>query len=306
MPILLPPSTRPFKLGHRLPVLAATALSLLALVRNLPSRKRSIHVAASCRRDAEEEGSAKGEGSGTNEGRAGDSAGQGRHLRHYDSERQPDGADDGAGPGAARARAGLRRGGARHRLQEQHARRHHQGRARLRARRVRAAQVGRGQPPVDPRLRPVAQLPPAQRPALHGRHSHQHRRRLRRLPGDRPDRLPLRRGLQGRQRAAVRRQFAGRRHQFRDAHGPRRQPVRRQRRYRQLRLPSPAVELRRRQRAVRFLRHRLLAGAATASATTAGANPPAPAPTSATSSRPTSRRASISTATTSCSAFRAA
>ena len=29
----------------------------------------------------------------------------------------------------------------------------------------------------------------------HGRHPHQHRRRLRRLPGDRPERLSLRRGL---------------------------------------------------------------------------------------------------------------
>ena len=112
-----------------------------------------------------------------------------------------------------------------------------------------AAEVGRGHAPLDPRLGPVAQLPPARRPALHGRHPDQHRRRLRRLPGDRPDRLPLRRGLQGRQRAAVRRQFARRRHQLRDADRPRRQPARRQRRHRQLRLPPPAGELGRRQRA---------------------------------------------------------
>ena len=92
-----------------------------------------------------------------------------------------------------------------------------QGRARLRAGRVRAAEVGRRHAAVDPRLGPVAQLPSARPAALHGRHPDQHRRRLRRLPGDRPDRLPLRRGLQGRQRAALRRQLARRRHQLRDA-----------------------------------------------------------------------------------------
>ena len=58
----------------------------------------------------------------------------------------------------------------------------------------------------------------------HGRHPDQHGRRLRRFPGDRSDRLSLRRGLQGRQRAAVRRQLARRRDQFRDADRPRRQP----------------------------------------------------------------------------------
>ena len=45
--------------------------------------------------------------------------------------------------------------------------------------------------------------------------------RLRRFPGDRPDRLQICRGLQGRQRAAVRRELARRRHQFRDADRPR-------------------------------------------------------------------------------------
>ena len=54
----------------------------------------------------------------------------------------------------------------------------------------------------------------------------------------------------GAQRAAVRRQFAGRRHQFRDADRARCQPVRRQRRHRQLRLSAAAGEFRRRQRAV--------------------------------------------------------
>ena len=99
----------------------------------------------------------------------------------------------------------------------------HQGCARLRARRLRPAEVGRGLAPVHPRLGPVAQLPSAQHAALHGRHPDQHRRRLWRLPGDRPDGLPLRRGLQGGERAALRRQLTGRRHQFRDADGPRRQ-----------------------------------------------------------------------------------
>ena len=188
----------------------------------------------------------------------------------------------------------------------QHAGRHHQGRARLRAGRVRPAEVGRGQPPVDPRLGPVAQLPPARHPALHGRHPDQHRRRLRRFPGDRSDRLPLRRGLQGRQRAALRRQLAGRRHQLRDADRPRRQPVR---------APAPtsaasASTACRRARAAptgpSISSSPAPGRSRTASATTAGASRRAPAPTSAISSRPTSRRASTSTPTTSCSAFRAA
>ena len=77
--------------------------------------------------------------------------------------------------------------------------------------------MGRRYAAVDPRLRPVAQFPSARRPALYGRHSDQHGRRLRRFPGDRSDRLQICRGLQGRQCAAIRRQFAGRRDQFRDA-----------------------------------------------------------------------------------------
>ena len=77
----------------------------------------------------------------------------------------------------------------------------------------------------------------------HGRHPDQHRRRLRRFPGDRSERLSLRRGLQGRQRAALRRQLARRRDQFRDADRPRCRAVRRARRRRQLRLPPSAGEL---------------------------------------------------------------
>ncbi len=80
---------------------------------------------------------------------------------------------------------------------------------------------GEDSPSVDPRLGPVAQFPPARRAALHGRHPDQHRRRLRRFPGDRPDRLPLCRGLQGRERAALWRGLARRRDQLRHAVGAR-------------------------------------------------------------------------------------
>ena len=97
----------------------------------------------------------------------------------------------------------------------------HQGRPRLGAGRLGAAEMGRRHAPLDPRLGPVAQFPPARHPALHGRHPDQHGGRLRRFPGDRPDRLSLRRGLQGRERAALRRQLARRRDQLRDADRPR-------------------------------------------------------------------------------------
>ena len=122
-------------------------------------------------------------------------------------------------PGARRGRSG-------HRFQ-QHPGDHHQGHPRFRTGRLGAAEMGRGQPPLDSRLRSVAQFPSARHPTLHGRHSDQHLRRLWRLPGNRSDRLPLCRGLQGRQCATLRRQFARRRHQFRDAKRTRRQPVRR-------------------------------------------------------------------------------
>ena len=82
------------------------------------------------------------------------------------------------------ANAWRRRDRPRRGLQELDARSDAQGRARLRAGRVRAAEMGRGLPPVDPRFRPVAQLSSARRPALHGRHPDQHRRRLRRFSGD--------------------------------------------------------------------------------------------------------------------------
>ena len=167
-----------------------------------------------------------------------------------------------------------------------------------------AAEVGRGHPALDPRLRPVAQFPSARHPALHGRHSDQHVGRLWRLPGDRSDRLSLRRGLQGRQRAALRRQFARRRHQFRDADRPRRPPVRRPRRPRQLRFRA-AQALRRCLRAVRLFRHRLGAARRTVTATTARRSRRAAAPISATRSRRMSRRASTSMPTQCASASRA-
>ena len=166
--------------------------------------------------------------------------------------------------------------------------------------------MGRGHAALDPRLGPVAQLPSARHPALHGRHPDQHRRRLRRLPGDRSDRLPLRRGLQGRERAALRRQFARRRDQFRDADRPRRAARSTARvdvgSFGYLR---GAGQLRRRARAVRLFRHRHRRSARTASATTATAMPSAAAPISATRSRRMSRRASTSTPTRCASAFRA-
>ena len=183
----------------------------------------------------------------------------------------------------------------------------HQGRARLRARRLRAAQVGRGYRACRSAARACrATSTCAASSSIMDGIPDQHGRRLRRLPGDRPDRLPLRRGLQGRQCAAVRRQLARRRDQLRHADRARRQPVRRQRRHRQLRLPAPAVELGRRQRTVRLLRHRLLAGAGRLPRSQLGRSRRAPAPTSAISSPRTSRRASTSTPTTSGSASRAA
>ena len=122
-------------------------------------------------------------------------------------------------PGRRRDRTG--RG-----LQEFNRRQYHQGHPGLRAGRLCAAEMGRGQQAFDPWLRAVTQLPSARHPALHGRHSDEHRRWLRRFPGDRSDRLPIRRGLEGRECAAVRGQLARRRHQFRDADGPRSVAVR--------------------------------------------------------------------------------
>ena len=88
----------------------------------------------------------------------------------------------------------------------------------------------------------------------------QHCRRLRRFPGDRSDRLPLHRGVQRRQRAALRRQLAGRRHQLRDADGLRRRRLWRPRRRGQLRLPQDGRQLGRRCWPGRLFHHRHLAG----------------------------------------------
>ena len=184
-------------------------------------------------------------------------SGAGRSRRAGGAERAAGADRDQQHPGRRRARAG--RG-----LQEFDRRQHHQGHPRLRAGRLRAAEMGRRHAAFDPRLRPVAQFPSARRPALHGRHSDQHRRRLRRFPGDRPDRLQICRGLQGRQRAAVRRQLARRRHQFRDADRPRSVAERRVGRYGRIRIQAAAGQCRRRQRSMGRFRHRLHPGVRTA------------------------------------------
>ena len=160
--------------------------------------------------------------------------------------------------GAARHSADARAASPRSRrgLPELDRRQYHQGHSRLRARRLRAAEMGRRHAALDPRLRPVAQFPSARRPALHGRHPDQHLGRLWRFPGNRSDRLQICRGLQGRQRAAVRRQFARRRDQFRHADRARSHPERRVGRCRRLRLSPLAGQCRRRQRPVGWFRHR--------------------------------------------------
>ena len=131
-----------------------------------------------------------------------------------------------------------------------------QGRPRLGAGRHHAAQVEHRQPGVDPRLRAVAQLRQPRHQRLHGRHPDQHRRRPVRSLRDRSDRLPLCRGLQGRQRAALRRQLAGWRDQFRHADRPRCFAVRGALRRRQLRLRARPGQHRRSKRTGRLVRHR--------------------------------------------------
>ena len=220
--------------------------------------------------------------------------------------RRAGGAERAAGADRNQQHPGRRRDRAGRGLQEFDRRQHHQGHPGLRAGRLRAAEMGRRHPAVDPRLRPVAQLPSARRAALHGRHSDQHRRRLRRFPGDRSDRLQICRGLQGRQRAAVRRQLARRRHQFRDADRPRSVP---ERRVGSISAhsgssgcrPMPAAPTARGTVSSPPRRR-----PQTASATTASAAPPASAAMSAISSRRMPRRGSISTPTRFASASPAA
>jgi hypothetical protein len=81
-------------------------------------------------------------------------------------------------------------------------------------------EVGRRRPPVDPRFGHRQLQPQPRDPAGPGRHSVQRGRRLRRLPADRPVDRPLHRGLQGRQRPALRRRPAGRGDQSGDADRP--------------------------------------------------------------------------------------
>ena len=162
-------------------------------------------------------------------------------------------------PRGDRKDAGRGRGDRRRRLQALDARDDHQGCARLHAGCVRPAQMGRRHAPLDPRLRPFPQFPPARRPALHGRHPDQHGGRLWRLPGDRSIRLPADRGLQGRERAAIWRECARRRDQLRDAVGPRPagEPRARGDRRRILRFPPRAGEHVRPSRRGRLVRHRI-------------------------------------------------
>ena len=77
------------------------------------------------------------------------------------------------------------------------------------------------------------------------------------------------------------------------------EPVRRQRRHRQLRLPAPAGELGRRQRPVRLLRHRLVAGAGRLPRPQLGRVDPRQRQSRLPAHARMSRRASTSTPTTS-------
>ena len=171
--------------------------------------------------------------------------------------RRAGGAQRAAGADRDQQHPGRRRDCAGRGLQEFDGLQYHQGHPGLRARRLRAAEMGRRHAAFDPRLQPVAQFPSARRAALYGRHSDQHRRRLRRFPGDRPDRLQICRGLEGRQRAAVRRELARRRHQFRDSDRPRSVPERSVGRYGRIRIQAAAGQRRRRERSMGRFRHRV-------------------------------------------------
>ena len=143
----------------------------------------------------------------------------------------------GAGARGHRPHAGRRRD----RAAEDHrgvARGQPEGRARLRPRRAHPPALRRGgrEPALHPRLRPAQQLPPA-------RHQRADRwlpvrqcRRLQRLRIARAPEHPVHRGLQGRQRAPLRRQYHGRRHQPRQQDRLRHRPHRKPRRGRLLRL----------------------------------------------------------------------
>ncbi len=118
------------------------------------------------------------------------------------------------------------------------ARRQPQGRARLRARRAdpTALRRRRREPVLDPRLGPAQQLPPARHQRADRRLPLRQRRRLQRLRVARAPDHQVHRGLQGRQRAPLRRQHPGRRHQPRHQDRLRRRPHREPRRGRLLRL----------------------------------------------------------------------
>ena len=84
----------------------------------------------------------------------------------------------------------------------------------------------RREPALHPRLGPPEQLPPPRRQRPHRRLSLRQCRRLQRLRVTRAPDHQAHRGLQGRQRAALRRQYPGRRHQPGDQDRRRRGPRR--------------------------------------------------------------------------------
>ena len=113
-----------------------------------------------------------------------------------------------------------------------------EGRARLRARRADPAALRRRrrEPALDPRLGPAQQFPPARHQRADRRLPLRQCRRLQRLRIARAPEHPVHRGLQGRERAPLRRQYHGRRHQPRQQDRLDGRPHREPRRGRLLRL----------------------------------------------------------------------
>ena len=145
-----------------------------------------------------------------------------------------------------------------------------------------ALRRSRREPALDPWLRPAQQLPPARRQRPDRRLPLRQRRRLQRLRVARAPDHQAHRGLQGRQRAALRRQHAGRRHQPRHQDRLRRRPLRAPQRGGLVRLPQ---ELRRHRpglRTVRPLRRRSPTPSSRAFATTPTRSGAAPTPPPAT------------------------
>ena len=167
------------------------------------ARPSSWHLAVSLLTPAHRDGPAT---AATTDAAPGRRRGQPRARRaHPDRDRGP----RGAAPRARRHRGG------RPAEDRAVARGQPEGRARLRARRVRAAALRRRgrEPDLDPRLRAAQQLPPARHQHPDRRLPLRQRRRVQRLRVARAPDHQAHRGLQGRQRAALRRLHPGRRHQ---------------------------------------------------------------------------------------------